>query len=238
MEGEAVLLAGAALASSVAAVRGAWILSGDYAAIVDAVDAGGGRSAWLPAFRHLARAGRRRWLAPLAWQESLAIAACLLPMAAQGVGSQTLLLTIAVLPFVSAGLIDARSGLLPGFLSKAALALGLAAAALGPVFVSLEDSMVAAAGSLVALHAIAWVSEALGRPALGRGDAWLVAAIASWTGIEPLFQILLVALGSAFVSISVAEALQGKGWLPSRTTAVRLGPFLAGGFLLAVSTAG
>lgn len=79
--------------------------------------------------------------------------------------------------------IDLRLRLLPDALTLPLLWAGLAASAIFRPFASPEAAILGAVGGYGLLFAVSWAAERYyGRPALGLGDAKLLAALGAWLG--------------------------------------------------------
>ena len=77
------------------------------------------------------------------------------------------------------------------------------------------------------VRAIIWIWETrFQKDGMGLGDGKLLAAAGAWLGALALPPVLLVASGSALLTIFIV----GRGKLPSRETQIRFGPFIALGF--------
>jgi leader peptidase (prepilin peptidase)/N-methyltransferase len=120
--------------------------------------------------------------------------------------------------------IDIRHMILPDVLTLPLLVAGLVATELVDPE-SLADHTIAAAGSYLALAAVAWGYRRLrGRDGLGMGDAKLLAASGAWLGLEDISYVLILAAGLGLLAAAGA-ALGGRRI--AATTAMPFGPWLA-----------
>ena len=142
-------------------------------------------------------------------------------------GAAALPALLFCLLILGAAVIDAETGYLPDALTGPAVWTALLASAFGLGAPPAAAILGAAAGYL-AFRAIAAAYEgARGREGLGRGDAKLLAAGGAWLG--PLALPLVVfAAAAAGLAFALATGRREGG------DAVRFGPFLAAGILLAI----
>jgi leader peptidase (prepilin peptidase)/N-methyltransferase len=122
---------------------------------------------------------------------------------------------------LAAGLVDARTGLIPDRISRTTTVVTIALAAAGGALVMSCGGALAVGGTLFALYGVT-----RGR-GLGLGDVKLGAAIGAGFGVTTG----LIALGAAFIAGGAYA-----GWLLAtgrgrRGDAIRFGPFLAAGAL-------
>jgi leader peptidase (prepilin peptidase)/N-methyltransferase len=122
-------------------------------------------------------------------------------------------------------LIDWDTTLLPDDLTLPLLWLGLIAAALRWIPVSLNASLWGAVAGYVSLWTIYWAFKlATGKEGMGFGDFKLFAALGAWFGWQALIpMILLASVIGAIVGIAMkfSTGLREGGYVP-------FGPFLAG----------
>lgn len=122
-------------------------------------------------------------------------------------------------------LIDWDTTLLPDDLTLPLLWLGLIAAALRWIPVSLNASLWGAVAGYVSLWTIYWAFKlATGKEGMGFGDFKLFAALGAWFGWQALIpMILLASVIGAVVGIAMkfSTGLREGGYVP-------FGPFLAG----------
>jgi len=118
-------------------------------------------------------------------------------------------------------IIDIKHGLLTHTLNALLALLGLVVA---PQLLDL--SLMQALAGMVLFFAVfafmAWLAGRLaGRPALGGGDLWLVAALGTWLGVEglPPFLLALALIGLTLLAI--------RRFLPGRKAQFPFGPALA-----------
>jgi len=128
------------------------------------------------------------------------------------------------LMLIALSAIDARSYLLPDFLT-----LPLACAGLALQVASGWERLAIHAGAAVAAYAFMSIVAvgyhiARGRAGLGGGDAKLFAAAGAWLGIVALPSVLLFATGAALVSVAVAMVRNGTAEMDH---AIPFGPYLA-----------
>lgn len=106
---------------------------------------------------------------------------------------------------IPAVVIDLRLHLLPDALTLPLLWAGLSASAIFQPFASPEAAILGAVGGYGSLFAVAWMAEAYyGRPALGLGDAKLLAALGAWLGWQALAPVVFLA-----AALGAAAALPG-----------------------------
>lgn len=124
-----------------------------------------------------------------------------------------------------AALIDWDTTLLPDDLTLPLLWLGLVAAALQWIPVTLEASVWGAVGGYMSLWLMYWAFKlATGKDGMGFGDFKLFAALGAWFGWQTLIPIILMAsvIGAAIgIAMKLNASLREGGYVP-------FGPFLAG----------
>lgn len=132
---------------------------------------------------------------------------------------------VALIGAIICGLVDARTGFIFD-----ALTLNIAVAT--GVVMMVDGRLVdGAVGVAIVGGALALLYFATGRHGIGLGDVKLGSVIALGYGLESA----LVAIGSAFILGALyAGALMGLG-RAQRTDALRFGPFIAGGAVLALT---
>lgn len=122
-------------------------------------------------------------------------------------------------------LIDWDTTLLPDDLTLPLLWLGLIAAALRWIPVSLNASLWGAIAGYVSLWTIYWAFKlATGKEGMGFGDFKLFAALGAWFGWQALIPMILLAsvIGAVVgVAMKFSTGLREGGYVP-------FGPFLAG----------
>ncbi|WP_031549675.1 prepilin peptidase [Parvularcula oceani] len=149
-------------------------------------------------------------------------------LCAPGVAGAAFLLGFLLL-LLAAAAIDAETGYLPDALTGPALWLALLAAAAG-LSVPPGAAIIGAAAGYAAFRGIAGGYAALrGREGLGRGDAKLLAA--GGAALGPL-ALPFVVLASAACALAVIAAAAARGRPVEGGTALRFGPYLAGGIAL------
>jgi prepilin signal peptidase PulO-like enzyme (type II secretory pathway) len=123
-----------------------------------------------------------------------------------------------------AAMIDIDRMILPDLLTLPLLLAGLVQAALAPA----PGVMSSVAGAAVGYAAFTCVgqlfSRLLGRPALGQGDAKLLAAGGAWLGWDFLPYVMLIASSSALLSVGATAIWSGKQLNEGR---IAFGPFVA-----------
>jgi leader peptidase (prepilin peptidase) / N-methyltransferase len=126
---------------------------------------------------------------------------------------------------VAAALIDWDTTLLPDDLTLPLLWLGLVAAALRWIPVTLEASLWGAVGGYMSLWLVYWGFKlATGKEGMGYGDFKLFAALGAWFGWQTLIPIILLAsvIGALVgIAMKLKASLREGGYVP-------FGPFLAG----------
>lgn len=106
---------------------------------------------------------------------------------------------------IPAVVIDLRLRLLPDALTLPLLWAGLAASVIFRPFASPEAAILGAVGGYGSLFAVSWAAERYyGRPALGLGDAKLLAALGAWLGWPAPAPVVFLA-----AVLGVAAALPG-----------------------------
>jgi leader peptidase (prepilin peptidase)/N-methyltransferase len=122
-------------------------------------------------------------------------------------------------------LIDWDTTLLPDDLTLPLLWLGLIAAALHWIPVSLNDAFWGAVGGYMSLWLVYWGFKlATGKEGMGFGDFKLFAALGVWFGWQTLIPIILIAsvIGAVIgIAMKFSSKLREGGYVP-------FGPFLAG----------
>ncbi len=170
------------------------------------------------------------------WKTAFALATCYVAAAAPvfvvGVpgstisAADTLASLVLAAGLVTLSVVDIATFRLPDMLT-------LPLALLGVVFAGLlgwddpVSRIIAGVVAFAALAAIGWLYERVrGRTGLGLGDAKLLAASATWLGLDGLPAVVLWACGLALAWVAVS-------WLRGRSfalgTALAFGPFLAVG---------
>ncbi len=126
---------------------------------------------------------------------------------------------------LSAALIDWDTTLLPDDLTLPLLWLGLVAAALQWIPVTLEASVWGAVGGYMSLWLVYQAFKlATGKEGMGYGDFKLFAALGAWFGWQTLIPIILMAsvIGAIIgIAMKFNSSLREGGYVP-------FGPFLAG----------
>jgi leader peptidase (prepilin peptidase)/N-methyltransferase len=122
-------------------------------------------------------------------------------------------------------LIDWDTTLLPDDLTLPLLWLGMIAAALHWIPVSLNDALWGAVGGYMSLWLVYWGFKlATGKEGMGFGDFKLFAALGVWFGWQTLIPIILIAsvIGAVIgIAMKFNSSLREGGYVP-------FGPFLAG----------
>jgi leader peptidase (prepilin peptidase)/N-methyltransferase len=128
-------------------------------------------------------------------------------------------------------LIDWDTTLLPDDLTLPLLWLGLIAAALHWIPLSLNDALWGAVGGYMSLWLVYWGFKlATGKEGMGYGDFKLFAALGAWFGWQTLIPIILLAsvIGAIIgIAMKFNASLREGGYVP-------FGPFLAGAGLSAL----
>jgi leader peptidase (prepilin peptidase) / N-methyltransferase len=126
---------------------------------------------------------------------------------------------------LAAALIDWDTTLLPDDLTLPLLWLGLVAAALHWIPVTLEASLWGAVGGYMSLWLVYWGFKlATGKEGMGYGDFKLFAALGAWFGWQTLIPMILMAsvVGAVVgIAMKLNASLREGGYVP-------FGPFLAG----------
>jgi leader peptidase (prepilin peptidase)/N-methyltransferase len=126
---------------------------------------------------------------------------------------------------IAAALIDWDTTLLPDDLTLPLLWLGLVAAALQWIPVSLEASLWGAVAGYMSLWLVFWAFKlATGKEGMGYGDFKLFAALGAWFGWQTLIPMILIAsvIGALIgIAMKINSSLREGGYVP-------FGPFLAG----------
>jgi leader peptidase (prepilin peptidase)/N-methyltransferase len=122
-------------------------------------------------------------------------------------------------------LIDWDTTLLPDDLTLPLLWLGLIAASLHWIPLSLNDALWGAVGGYMSLWLVFWGFKlATGKDGMGYGDFKLFAALGAWFGWQTLIPIILMAsvIGAVIgIAMKFNASLREGGYVP-------FGPFLAG----------
>ncbi len=123
-------------------------------------------------------------------------------------------------------LIDWDTTYLPDDLTLPLLWLGLIAAQMQWIDVSLPDALWGAVAGYLALWSVFWLFKLLtGKDGMGYGDFKLLAALGVWFGWQALLPIILMAsiVGAVVgIAMKINAQLREGGYVP-------FGPFLAGG---------
>jgi len=139
--------------------------------------------------------------------------------------------SIFVAMLLALALIDWDTTLLPDDLTLPLLWLGLVAAAMQWIPVSLPSAFWGAVGGYMSLWLVYWGFKlATGKEGMGFGDFKLFAALGAWFGWQTLIPIILIAsVIGAIVGIGMKfnSSLREGGYVP-------FGPFLAGAGLCAL----
>lgn len=123
-----------------------------------------------------------------------------------------------------ATMIDLDRFILPNLLTIPLLIAGLVNAAFAPA-PGLLYSVFGATLSYGVFTALGYLfARILGRPALGQGDAKLIAAGGAWLGWELLPYLTLIASGCALVIVAIGAQAVGR---PVRGAKIAFGPFIA-----------
>lgn len=126
--------------------------------------------------------------------------------------------------------IDLRAGIIPDWLNLAIALIGLIDAILaGGWLAGLAAGIEGAAVGLLVWLLRHLYFKTRNVQGLGLGDVKFLAAAGIWTGIAGLPMLLLVAAGTALISVG---ALQWAGRPMRRQMAIPFGPFLAIGLLV------
>ncbi|WP_342618711.1 A24 family peptidase [Rhodoferax sp. GW822-FHT02A01] len=132
---------------------------------------------------------------------------------------------------VALALIDWDTTLLPDDLTLPLVWLGLIAAALQWIPVTLNASLWGAVGGYMSLWTVYWAFKLVtGKDGMGYGDFKLFAALGAWFGWQTLIPMILIAsIIGAIVGIAMKlnASLREGGYVP-------FGPFLAGAGLCAL----
>lgn len=132
-----------------------------------------------------------------------------------------------LLSLLGLGAIDARTGYLPDAMTLPLLAIGLALSIGGP-FGPWSMALIGAGLGYGTFTALAFLYRQIrGQDGLGAGDAKLLGAIGAFTGPFALPFVVLIAAGSALVTVAVG-ALRSKEQMTAETE-IRFGPYLAMG---------
>jgi leader peptidase (prepilin peptidase)/N-methyltransferase len=122
-------------------------------------------------------------------------------------------------------LIDWDTTLLPDDLTLPLLWLGLIAAAMQWIPVTLNSSLWGAVAGYMSLWSVYWAFKlATGKDGMGFGDFKLFAALGAWFGWQTLIPIILIAsvIGAVVgIAMKLNSSLREGGYVP-------FGPFLAG----------
>ncbi len=126
---------------------------------------------------------------------------------------------------LAAALIDWDTTLLPDDLTLPLLWLGLVAAALHWIPVTLEAALWGAVAGYMSLWLVYWAFKLVtGKEGMGYGDFKLFAALGVWFGWQTLIPIILMAsvIGAVVgIAMKINASLREGGYVP-------FGPFLAG----------
>lgn len=129
-------------------------------------------------------------------------------------------------------LIDWDTTLLPDSLTLPMLWLGLIAANLHWIPVSLDASLWGAVAGYMSLWSVYWAFKlATGKEGMGFGDFKLFAALGAWFGWQTLIPIILLAsvIGAVVgIGMKLRNGLREGGYIP-------FGPFLAGAGFVALA---
>jgi leader peptidase (prepilin peptidase)/N-methyltransferase len=132
---------------------------------------------------------------------------------------------------VTLALIDWDTTLLPDDLTLPLLWLGLIAAALQWIPLTLNDALWGAVGGYMSLWLVYWGFKlATGKEGMGYGDFKLFAALGAWFGWQTLIPMILMAsvIGAVVgIAMKFNASLREGGYVP-------FGPFLAGAGLSAL----
>ena len=130
--------------------------------------------------------------------------------------------------------IDSRHFIIPDIFSLPAIPLGLATVPFvpDPGFGGLAGHVAAAGLAAAALYLLArFYRKARGIEGLGLGDVKLAAAAGSWTGLDGLPMVLLLASGAALLAVLLRNRVI-RGDRASLMTPVPFGSFLAPAILI------
>jgi len=126
---------------------------------------------------------------------------------------------------LAAALIDWDTTLLPDDLTLPLLWLGLVAAAMHWIPVTLDAALWGAVGGYMSLWLVYWAFKLVtGKEGMGYGDFKLYAALGVWFGWQTLIPIILLAsvIGAVVgIAMKINASLREGGYVP-------FGPFLAG----------
>jgi leader peptidase (prepilin peptidase) / N-methyltransferase len=132
---------------------------------------------------------------------------------------------------VTLALIDWDTTLLPDDLTLPLLWLGMIAAAMGWIPVTLSSSLWGAVAGYMSLWLVYWGFKlATGKEGMGFGDFKLYAALGAWFGWQTLIPMILIAsvIGAIVgIAMKINSKLREGGYVP-------FGPFLAGAGLCAL----
>lgn len=132
---------------------------------------------------------------------------------------------------VTLALIDWDTTLLPDDLTLPLLWLGMIAAAMGWIPVTLSSSLWGAVAGYMSLWLVYWGFKlATGKEGMGFGDFKLFAALGAWFGWQTLIPMILIAsvIGAIVgIAMKINSKLREGGYVP-------FGPFLAGAGLSAL----
>jgi leader peptidase (prepilin peptidase)/N-methyltransferase len=132
---------------------------------------------------------------------------------------------------VTLALIDWDTTLLPDDLTLPLLWLGMIAAAMGWIPVTLSSSLWGAVAGYMSLWLVYWGFKlATGKEGMGFGDFKLFAALGAWFGWQTLIPMILIAsvIGAIVgIAMKINSKLREGGYVP-------FGPFLAGAGLCAL----
>jgi leader peptidase (prepilin peptidase) / N-methyltransferase len=143
-----------------------------------------------------------------------------------GVGASGVVWCIFCSTLLALALIDWDTTYLPDDLTLPLLWLGLIAAHMQWIEVSLPDALWGAVAGYLALWSVFWLFKLLtGKDGMGYGDFKLLAALGVWFGWQALLPIILMAsiVGAVVgIAMKINAQLREGGYVP-------FGPFLAGG---------
>lgn len=174
--------------------------------------------------------GAISWRYPLVEASAASLPVAFLPWAPDPAAAWAVAVLIwFLIPLV---VIDLRERLLPDALTFPLAASGMIAALTLRPFVAPLDAVIGLGAGYAALAGLGWGAErVMGRPAMGLGDAKLLAALGAWFGWQALAPIVFAAtaIGTA---VSLPMMLVDRG---ETHREVPFGPFLALGGLLVMT---
>jgi leader peptidase (prepilin peptidase)/N-methyltransferase len=140
-----------------------------------------------------------------------------------GFGWQTAAGLLLTWSLVALAGIDVRTQLLPDQITLPLLWLGLLAALI-PLFVATQASILGAAIGYLSLWSVYWLFKlTTGKEGMGYGDFKLLGALGAWMGPWALLPIVLLSSLIGAIVGGAALAFQGR----DRATPIPFGPFLA-----------